>query len=79
MYLLTSVADLVRICEPSSDVANKFVPALHRLWSNMIEKKSYVTGGIGAMKQWRVLVLIISYPMERTRVGVMRKLAQQLG
>ncbi|KAL5694032.1 hypothetical protein EMGR_003827 [Emarellia grisea] len=52
MYLLTSVADLVRICEPSSDVANKFVPALHRLWSNMIEKKSYVTGGIGAMKQW---------------------------
>lgn len=52
MYLLTAVADLVRICEPGSDIGTTYLPALHRLWSNMVEKKSYVTGGIGAMKKW---------------------------
>ncbi|KAJ5936966.1 Six-hairpin glycosidase [Penicillium verhagenii] len=52
MYLLTAVADLVRICQPTSEVGEKFLPALHRLWYNMVEKKSYVTGGIGAMKKW---------------------------
>jgi DUF1680 family protein len=29
-----------------------FLPAVNRLWSNMVERKSYVTGGIGAIKQW---------------------------
>ena len=29
----------------------KFMPAVRRLWSNMIEKKTYVTGGIGAIKK----------------------------
>ncbi|KAJ5533636.1 Six-hairpin glycosidase [Penicillium frequentans] len=52
MYLLTAVADLVRICQPNSKTGIKFLPAVHRLWSNMVEKKSYVTGGIGAMKKW---------------------------
>lgn len=52
MYLLTAVADLVRICQPESNVGTKYLPAVHRLWSNMVEKKAYVTGGIGAMKQW---------------------------
>ena len=52
MYLLTAVADLVRIHEPTSETGSKFLPALNRLWSNMIEKKTYVTGGIGAMKKW---------------------------
>jgi DUF1680 family protein len=52
MYLLTAVADLVRIYQPESKVGTTFLPAVNRLWSNMVEKKSYVTGGIGAMKQW---------------------------
>lgn len=52
MYLLTAVADLVRIFTPESQVGMKYMPALKRLWSNMIEKKTYVTGGIGAIKQW---------------------------
>lgn len=52
MYLLTAVADLVRIHQPTSETGTKFLPALHRLWSNMVEKKTYVTGGIGAMKKW---------------------------
>jgi DUF1680 family protein len=52
MYLLTAVADLVRISEPDSKVAATFSPVVSRLWSNMVEKRSYVTGGIGAIKQW---------------------------
>jgi DUF1680 family protein len=52
MYLLTAVADLVRIEQPKSDFGAKYLAAIHRLWSNMVEKKSYVTGGIGAMKKW---------------------------
>ena len=47
MYLLTSVADLVRL--EDDDAKRK---ALERLWNNMVEKKMYLTGGIGAMKQW---------------------------
>ncbi|KAK3651068.1 hypothetical protein LTR56_005832 [Elasticomyces elasticus] len=53
MYLLTAVADLVRMEQPqptTSTVALKV--AMHRLWDNMIERKMYVTGGIGAIKQW---------------------------
>jgi uncharacterized protein len=49
MYLLTAVADLVRM-EGSSNTGLK--DALYRLWNNMVDKKMYLTGGIGAMKQW---------------------------
>jgi DUF1680 family protein len=47
MYLLTAVADLVRI-----DSSNPQRQALERLWTNMVDKKMYLTGGIGAEKQW---------------------------
>jgi DUF1680 family protein len=52
MYLLTAVADLVRISQRDSKVGATFLPVVNRLWSNMVEKRSYVTGGIGAIKQW---------------------------
>jgi DUF1680 family protein len=48
MYLLTSVADLVRIEQGHSDLRT----ATYRLWRNMINQKMYSTGGIGAIKQW---------------------------
>lgn len=50
MYLLTAVADLCRI-EPSTGSAGLH-SALYTLWDNMTQKKMYVTGGIGAIKQW---------------------------
>lgn len=52
MYLLTAVADLVHISQNGSDISTKYMPVLERLWGNMVEKKMYVTGGIGAIKQW---------------------------
>ena len=49
MYLLTAVADLVRLDTSGSSSLQK---ALERLWTNMVKKKMYLTGGIGAQKQW---------------------------
>jgi uncharacterized protein len=51
VYLLTAVADLVRL-SPYDGFGDKYRPALIRLWANMVEKKMYLTGGIGAIKQW---------------------------
>lgn len=50
MYLLTAVADFVRIGETSSSDAKRI--ALELLWTNMVDRKMYLTGGIGAMKQF---------------------------
>ncbi|KAI9646105.1 hypothetical protein NHQ30_005545 [Ciborinia camelliae] len=50
MYLLTAVADLVRV-DKTGDVQAKRT-AVERLWNNMVQKKMYLTGGIGAIKQW---------------------------
>lgn len=47
MYLLTAVADIVRI-QPQPD----YLPAIKQLWENMVQKKMYETGGIGAIQQW---------------------------
>lgn len=50
MYLLTAVSDLVRV-DKSEDAESKRT-AVERLWNNMVQKKMYLTGGIGAIKQW---------------------------
>lgn len=52
MYLLTAVADLVRTSQNGSEISTKYTPILESLWGNMVEKKMYVTGGVGAIKQW---------------------------
>lgn len=53
VYLLTAVADLVRInrttpCQATASLRD----AMYRLWDNMVLRKMYVTGGVGAMEQW---------------------------
>ncbi|KAF7948871.1 hypothetical protein EAE96_008053 [Botrytis aclada] len=50
MYLLTAVSDLIRV-DRSEDTETKRA-AVKRLWNNMVQKKMYLTGGIGAIKQW---------------------------
>ncbi|KAI1762185.1 glycoside hydrolase family 127 protein [Hypoxylon sp. FL1150] len=55
MYLLTGVADLVCLDELGiKSFARKgdYHAALTRLWDNMVDKKMYLTGGIGSMWQW---------------------------
>jgi DUF1680 family protein len=46
MYLLAALVNLVRIGDPVSNDAER--NALKRLWTNMVEKKIYFMGGIGA-------------------------------
>ena len=49
MYLLTGAADLC-IIEPKSK--ERYFPVLKRLWDNMVQKKMYLTGGIGAKAEF---------------------------
>jgi DUF1680 family protein len=51
-YLLTAVADLISLEEQSLQGRSKYREALSALWSNMVQRKMSVTGGIGAIKQW---------------------------
>jgi uncharacterized protein len=54
MYLLTGAADLQRkkSCEAGLEESKNYLKPLKTLWSNMVDKKMYLTGGIGAMDQW---------------------------
>ncbi|TKX21417.1 beta-L-arabinofuranosidase-like protein 1 [Elsinoe australis] len=47
MYLLTAVAALDKYRK-----RDDYRDALKRLWMNMVDKKMYLTGGIGAISQW---------------------------
>jgi DUF1680 family protein len=49
MYLLVAVADLCLVDELSKE---KYRDALHELWDNLVGKKMYLTGGLGAIPQW---------------------------
>jgi DUF1680 family protein len=53
VYLLTAVADMVRMDQSHAITKSQNIQrALYRLWDNMVQRKMYVTGGIGAIKQW---------------------------
>lgn len=53
VYLLTAVAEVVRMNQTNAiSKLQNIKRALYRLWDNMVQRKMYVTGGIGAIKQW---------------------------
>lgn len=53
MYLLTAVADLVRLDESHGITDTlQLKAAMYRLWDNMVGRKMYITGGVGAIKAW---------------------------
>lgn len=63
VYLLTAVADMISLdidrqnrLEPHTTLpkldAEAWKAAALRQWDNMVDKKMYLTGGIGAIKQW---------------------------
>ena len=49
MYLLTAVADMVRIDQNSTKALQD---AIVTLWNDMVSTKMYVTGGIGSIPQY---------------------------
>ena len=55
MYLYAGVTDLVRLNEDEDKAGGEeegMREALMRLWRDMVDKKMYVTGGIGGVGQW---------------------------
>ncbi|KAF2718837.1 glycoside hydrolase family 127 protein [Polychaeton citri CBS 116435] len=55
MYLLTAVADMVCLDlqgHYKHEGKSQWIEAANRLWDNMIDKKMYLTGGVGAISQW---------------------------
>ncbi|KAK1725359.1 uncharacterized protein BDZ83DRAFT_576784 [Colletotrichum acutatum] len=64
MYLLTAAADLLNTSQENSSnksiapavrpltAAQDWLAALRRLWSSTVDKKMYLTGGVGAVAQW---------------------------
>ncbi|KAL2017450.1 hypothetical protein VTK56DRAFT_2106 [Thermocarpiscus australiensis] len=55
MYLLVAAADMVALAREDDQKLAKVAQwqeAITRLWGNMVDKKMYLTGGIGAMPQW---------------------------
>ncbi|KAI2640231.1 glycoside hydrolase family 127 protein [Xylaria nigripes] len=55
LYLLTGVANLLSLdklgIKPFTN-ASQYLGTLRTLWNNMVDKKMYLTGGIGSMMQW---------------------------
>lgn len=47
MYYVTAATDLCRLT-----VDPKIKASIDRLWRDMVDKKIYITGGLGAMRQW---------------------------
>lgn len=55
VYLLTAVADMIQLHHKGDKTISNpdaWAEAVSRLWTNLVNKKMYVTGGIGAIKQW---------------------------
>lgn len=55
LYLFTGVANLLSLDELGvKSFAGKaqYLETLRTLWNNMVDKKMYLTGGIGSMMQW---------------------------
>nr|POE85115.1 non-reducing end beta-l-arabinofuranosidase [Quercus suber] len=77
MYLLTAVADLVRLTGFSQSQALR--DALYRLWDNMVGKKMYVTGGIGAIKQWEGFGLDYFLPQSTDEGGCYSETCAAIG
>ncbi|KAI4728144.1 DUF1680-domain-containing protein [Aureobasidium sp. EXF-10728] len=75
MYLLTSVADLVRIEQGHSDLQ----AATYKLWNNMVNQKMYPTGGIGAIKQWEGFGLDYFLPQGTSEGGCYSETCAAIG
>lgn len=52
MYYYTAATDLVRMRADGDSEVAKLRPALDRLWRDMVDRKMYVTGSLGSVRQW---------------------------
>ena len=76
MYLLTSVADASLY---DASFKEKYLPVLERLWNNMVQRKMYLTGGIGAIKQWEGFSLDYFLPQSTDEGGCYAETCASIG
>ncbi|KAJ9613731.1 hypothetical protein H2204_014694 [Knufia peltigerae] len=85
MYLLTAASDLVGMSKiqggrPSDDDhAQRLKDAIYRLWDNMVDRKMYLTGGIGAIKQWEGFGLEYFLPQSTDEGGCYAETCAAIG
>lgn len=77
MYLLTGTADLV-LLDPKLD-RGVYRETLFRLWNNMVEQKMYLTGGIGAIKQWEGFGINYFLPQSTDEGGAYSETCASIG
>ena len=77
MYLLTAAADLVRVDGPAHQ--KPVYEAVRRLWDNMVNRKMYITGGIGAMKKWEGFGLDYFLPQSSDEGGCYSETCAAIG
>lgn len=82
MYLLTAASDLVGMSKAtgrSNSCDTRLQDAIYRLWDNMVERKMYVTGGIGAIKQWEGFGLDYFLPQSTDEGGCYAETCAAIG
>jgi len=82
MYLLTAVADLVHLSrtrEEDSSECEKYKTVCERLWNNMVNKKMYLTGGIGAIDQWEGFGIDFFLPQSTDEGGCYAETCASIG
>lgn len=80
MYLLTGVADYQKKTKKDGLKGNRdYDKALATLWSNMVNKRMYLTGGIGAMGQWEGFGADYFAPQSRDEGGCYAETCASIG
>lgn len=77
VYLLTAYSDLIRIDHDAPDGDRQ--KAVDRLWNNMVERKMYLTGGIGAIRQWEGFGLDFFLPQSLDEGGCYSETCAAIG
>lgn len=80
MYLLTGVADLQRKkCNGENSESRDYVQPLKMLWDNMVDKKMYLTGGVGAMYNWEGFGIDYFLPQSKDEGGCYAETCAAIG
>ncbi|KAE9984795.1 hypothetical protein BLS_001368 [Venturia inaequalis] len=80
MYLLTGVADLQRKkANGENSESRDYVQPLKMLWDNMVDKKMYLTGGVGAMYNWEGFGIDYFLPQSKDEGGCYAETCAAIG
>lgn len=76
MYLLTGLVDLL-LCDAS--MRPDYWPVVQRLWGDLVQKKMYVTGGIGSNPQYEGFDIAYFLPQSADEGGCYAETCAAIG